>query len=80
MGDRIIAVIEDNGIGRERAAVINSRRASYKQSLGTELSKRRLESRAGKAGRDISIETIDKITNGKPEGTKVTIIFSAVKE
>ncbi len=78
-GDKIIAVIEDNGIGREKSAIINSQRTSYKQSLGTELARHRLENWAGKAGQAIRIETIDKINNGKPEGTRVTIIFPAEK-
>ena len=79
-GDKIIAVIEDNGIGRERAAIINSQRTSYKQSLGTELARHRLENWAGKTGHAISTETVDRINNGKPEGTRVTIIFPAEKE
>jgi streptogramin lyase len=79
-GDKIIAVIEDNGIGRESAANINSQRESYKQSLGTELVRRRLESWAGKTGQAISTETTDRINNDNPEGTRVTIVFPAEKE
>ncbi len=79
-GDKIITVIEDNGVGRERAAIINSQRASYKQSLGTELARHRLENWAGKTGQAISIETTDRINNDKPEGTRVTIVFPAEKE
>ncbi len=79
-GKMIIAVIEDNGVGRTKAAMINSQRKSYKQSLGTELARRRLENWAGKTGQAIDIETTDRMSNGQAQGTRVTIIFPAEKE
>jgi sensor histidine kinase YesM len=39
----LIVLIDDNGVGREKAMLINTKKIDYHQSKGTELSNRRLE-------------------------------------
>ena len=72
-------VIEDNGVGRAKAAEIKEQKlgAGGFESKGTKLAMQRIETlnreRPGSAG----IETIDLFENGKASGTKVLIKFSS---
>lgn len=72
-GDRIQCIIEDNGVGRDKAAEFNKTKSTRHNSLGTSITQERLSGYFAKRGR-ATIETIDLYdTNGSPAGTKIII-------
>jgi LytS/YehU family sensor histidine kinase len=67
-------VIEDNGVGREKARELRSKSATTKKSLGMKLTEDRLSLMNKHAELNASIEIIDLYTNEKqPAGTKVLL-------
>jgi LytS/YehU family sensor histidine kinase len=72
--------IDDNGIGREKAAVIRKQKLGNSQfaSRGTIMLQQRLHVLSQQLRTNIQLETIDKKDNaGMTTGTKVIIIFSS---
>ena len=66
--------IEDNGIGREKAAVIKEGRLVKKQSLGIDLTRQRLRAYTEHLSNNVIIKFIDLYnTKNEPTGTKVCI-------
>jgi ligand-binding sensor domain-containing protein/putative methionine-R-sulfoxide reductase with GAF domain/anti-sigma regulatory factor (Ser/Thr protein kinase) len=77
-GDFIKCIVEDNGIGREKAAKLKMTTGQDKKhsSKGIEVSKERLKTLRTKDGREGSINIIDLVDeNGLACGTKVEINF-----
>lgn len=74
--NKLICIIEDNGIGREKAAEIKNRSLKPYKSRGTEITKERLRSLELIESTKIDIEILDKVDeNLIPQGTKVTIVM-----
>ncbi len=76
-GDVVKCTIDDNGIGRERAAMINTKSATKHKSYGMRITEQRLSlsQDLNKAG--ASMKVIDKLhENGESAGTAVEISFS----
>ena len=75
-GDGIRCIIEDNGIGREKAEEIKKQRVMHKKSLGIKVTKDRLEMMM-KTSSNIKEEYINitdlKDKKGMPVGTRVEI-------
>lgn len=70
----LLCIIEDNGVGRQRAKELRSKSASTKKSLGMKLTEDRLALLGKQAQIDASVEVEDLITNdGGAAGTKVII-------
>ena len=72
--DGFICMIEDNGIGRKRAEEIKNQNLIRKKSLGTEITKNRIElinKLFGKAANEETIDLFDK--EGNPSGTRVIL-------
>jgi ligand-binding sensor domain-containing protein/putative methionine-R-sulfoxide reductase with GAF domain len=71
----ICCVIEDNGIGRERAKELKSKSATTRKSLGMKLTENRLSLLNKYAEVMASVEIIDLLKNGEeePEGTRVVL-------
>ena len=67
-------VIEDNGIGREKAKILKSKTATSRKSLGMQLTENRLNLLNKHAELNASVEIID-LQNGNSEasGTKVIL-------
>ncbi|MBN2668490.1 MAG: histidine kinase [Bacteroidales bacterium] len=75
--DKIICVIEDNGVGREKSREINEKKNSTHKSMGTSITQNRIELINNIYKKDIAVEYIDKKDqNGMAIGTKVRITFS----
>jgi ligand-binding sensor domain-containing protein/putative methionine-R-sulfoxide reductase with GAF domain/anti-sigma regulatory factor (Ser/Thr protein kinase) len=77
-GEFIKCIIEDNGIGRKKAAEMKITVMQDKKhtSRGIEVSKERLKTLRTKDGREGSISIIDMANeNGKASGTRVEIYF-----
>ncbi len=67
-------VIEDNGVGRDKAKELKSKSASTKKSLGMKLTEDRLALLNKQAKLDASVEIEDlKSTSGEAAGTKVIL-------
>jgi sensor histidine kinase YesM len=66
--------IEDNGVGRQKAAELNSMRTSSHNSIGLRVTEERLQLISERTGKKASVEMIDKFDEGgKPAGTKVIV-------
>ncbi len=69
----LVVEIEDNGIGREAAGQINSKKISKPKSFATEAVANRIELLNRTLVRKITTETLDKVEHGEPVGTRVRI-------
>jgi LytS/YehU family sensor histidine kinase len=67
-------VIEDNGIGREKAKELKSKTATSRKSLGMQLTENRLSLLNKHAELNASVEIIDK-SNGHGEGAGTKVIL-----
>ncbi len=75
--DQLVCVVEDNGIGREAAAQLEKRKMGQLayESKSTAIIRERLELLQEKTGKDAAIHVEDKKLNGRPTGTRVTVII-----
>jgi len=71
--NNLLISIADNGIGREKAAVLKAAKLVQKKSLGIELTKQRLEAFTEYFTHKSSIKFKDLYKDDKPIGTVVTI-------
>ncbi len=73
----ICCIVDDNGIGRQQAAAIDAGNLSHfaYQSKATALIKERLQLLQQKTGREASMITQDKMENGQPSGTRITMVI-----
>lgn len=70
--DYILCIIEDNGIGREASKERNQKKGNIHNSLGTQITKSRLDLVNELYGTSLKIIYTDlKNENGDPEGTRV---------
>jgi len=71
-------IIDDNGIGRQKAAMIKAQKIGYQQheSKGTVLTEERMKLLSLKYQAAVYVEIIDKMNeNDEPSGTTITIIL-----
>ncbi|MCB0806445.1 MAG: tetratricopeptide repeat protein [Bacteroidales bacterium] len=74
-GNHLEIVVEDNGVGREKSAEINSSRNKDHQSLASSITNERLLHLNKRFGENINLKYIDiKDEAGRPAGTKVILI------
>lgn len=67
-------VIEDNGIGRKKAAELKGKKVHKNKSVGINLTRERLKNFSKELSQDFSVEIEDKYdTQEKPSGTKVIL-------
>lgn len=74
-GGVLVCTIEDNGIGRRRAAELKSKSASFKKSMGVEITANRLQmlyNGNGGGANALRIEDMED-ENGEPLGTRVVL-------
>jgi LytS/YehU family sensor histidine kinase len=72
--DIIQAIVEDNGIGRERAMKIKNESGLHHQSRGMNITRERLEILGRQTNQEINVIVIDLIDDlGSPAGTRVEI-------
>ena len=73
-GTMLQCIIEDNGIGREKAARLKSKSASYKKSMGLEITTSRLQMLHTGRGETASVQIIDlQDEQGEAAGTRVVL-------
>jgi LytS/YehU family sensor histidine kinase len=76
-GRDLVCEIEDNGVGRARAAELRSKSAELKKSMGIGITKNRLELLDRSLGRQSAIEIEDLYDDaGRPAGTRVVLSIS----
>ncbi|MEY4539353.1 MAG: hypothetical protein RLZZ306_1110, partial [Bacteroidota bacterium] len=74
--NKLICIVDDNGIGRKEAAAIKNKSLKPYKSRGTEITEERLRSLELIESTKIEIDILDKIDlNLTPQGTKVTIVM-----
>jgi streptogramin lyase len=67
-------MVEDDGIGRERAAVLKSKRIAAHNSVGLKVTEERLQLISERTGKEASVAVIDKFDESKiPTGTRVIV-------
>ena len=79
-GDSVLCIIEDDGIGREAAGKLDTGKGMRKQSLGTKITKDRLQYIQEMYGIQTDVETIDLThMDGSAAGTRVVIKIPKLK-
>lgn len=67
-------VVEDDGIGRERAAALRSKRIASHKSVGLRVTEERLQLISQRTGKEASVAVVDKFDEAKNSlGTKVVV-------
>ena len=75
--DKLICIIEDNGVGRDSSMRSKMESGSVHKSYGMSITKRRLEMLSKISNDDFSVEIVDLYDDlGDPAGTRVNIIIS----
>jgi two-component sensor histidine kinase len=75
-GDRLRIEVEDDGIGRARAAEIKSRSALKKRSMGMSITQQRLAMIEKQQGIQCELRVEDLVLpDGEPGGTRVTLLI-----
>ena len=74
VNNHLECMVEDNGVGRERAALLKQNNTSSHNSIGLKMTEERLQLISEMTGEEASVTMIDKFTDsGTPEGTKVIV-------
>jgi len=72
--DQLQCIIEDDGIGRQRAAQLKSKRISAHTSVGLKVTEERLQLISERTGKAASATVIDNFDEaGQPAGTKIIV-------
>ncbi|WP_431211628.1 sensor histidine kinase [Puia sp. P3] len=73
-GDKLVCVIRDNGIGRQRAALLKSKSVEKHKSMGLQITAERMAllTGAGETGHFFRIEDLYD-SNGNSTGTEVIL-------
>jgi ligand-binding sensor domain-containing protein len=75
----LFCVIEDNGIGRRKAAEIKMKQGTFQQSLGSKITEDRIDILNSLYSNDIDIRYVDlEDEMGQPRGTRVEITLPFV--
>jgi ligand-binding sensor domain-containing protein/two-component sensor histidine kinase len=81
MQDRILCVIEDNGIGREKSAALKQLSGYTHASRGLQITRDRLALYNSRFNMDASFDIEDlSDANGQPAGTRVNLWFPLVED
>lgn len=73
--DELICLVDDDGAGRQE-----KEKDSEKKSLGISITMQRIEKLIENTSRSASVTIKDKVENGKPAGTTVTVILSLITD
>ena len=76
-GDKLLCVIEDNGVGRKYSEKMKQERGGGHKSYGMSITRRRLETLTKISNDDFSVEIVDLYDDkGFAAGTRVDIVIS----
>ncbi len=75
--DKLLCVVEDNGVGRRQSEKMKQERGASHKSYGMSITRRRLETLTKISNDEFSVEVVDLYDdNDVPSGTRVNIIIS----
>ena len=75
--ERLVCVIEDDGVGRQRAAELKSKSATRSKSLGMQITAHRMELMKELYGKETTVEIVDLVdASGEACGTRVVLTIS----
>ena len=75
--DKLLCVVEDNGVGRKLSEKMKQERGASHKSYGMSITRRRLETLTKISNDDFSVEVVDLYDDkGEASGTRVNIIIS----
>lgn len=75
--DKLLCVVEDNGVGRKYSEKMKQERGASHKSYGMSITRRRLETLTKISNDDFSVEVVDLYDDkGNAKGTKVNIVIS----
>lgn len=74
-GNNLLCEIEDNGVGREKAAEIKAQKNIHYQSAAIPNIKERIQILQNEKGSEIKLEIQDVVVNDKAAGTKVVLFM-----
>lgn len=75
--DKLLCVVEDNGVGREYSARMRNEKGGAHKSYGMSITRKRLETLTKISNDDFSVEITDLYDDNKePVGTRVSIVIS----
>lgn len=75
--EAVVCIIEDNGIGREQAKVLQLHSTKQHQSFGTQLTQDRLQVNNRLFNSHYLVNIIDKMKQGRAAGTRVELHFNS---
>lgn len=79
-GNSILCIVEDNGIGREKAEIIKNNSGIKRKSRGMIITKERLDILSRQHKEKFNVTILDlKDSSGKPTGTRVEIIMHFIE-
>jgi ligand-binding sensor domain-containing protein/two-component sensor histidine kinase len=72
--NQLICTVEDNGVGRQKAAELKSKSATHTKSMGTQITADRLKLSQALYGQQPTVHIYDlTAANGEPAGTRVIL-------
>ncbi len=75
--DKLLCVVEDNGVGRKYSEMMKREKGTSHKSYGMSVTRRRLETLTKISNDDFSVEIVDLYDdNGNATGTRVNIVIS----
>lgn len=75
--DKLVCVIEDDGVGRRRAAELKSKSATKSKSLGMQITAHRMELMKELYGKQTTVEIVDLVADsGEACGTRAILTMS----
>jgi LytS/YehU family sensor histidine kinase len=81
VNNHLECTVEDDGVGRERAAVLKQNNISSHNSIGLKVTEERLQLISERTGKEAGVKLIDKLNDiGIPSGTIVIIRLPLVND
>lgn len=75
--DKLLCVVEDNGVGRKLSEKMKQERGASHKSYGMSITRRRLETLTKISNDDFSVEVVDLYDDkGEASGTRINIVIS----
>jgi LytS/YehU family sensor histidine kinase len=74
VGEHLECMVDDDGVGRQKAASLKSQSATSHQSVGLKVTEERLQLIQQRSGKEAGVMMVDKMNDdGEPTGTRVVI-------
>ncbi|MCK5278568.1 MAG: hypothetical protein KAK04_08520, partial [Cyclobacteriaceae bacterium] len=77
LNDKLLCIIEDDGIGREKSESLKIHRSKHHKSVGMTVTEERLD--IINRTNDVSVNIIDLEANGMANGTRVELLINIEK-